>query len=164
MTTTEQLDWCDRVGDYFASNAGLPLITGRTMAWLMICEPSEQSPADISAALSVSRASLTSSLGTLVASGLVRRISRSGSRARFYRIVDDAWGVALRQRLHSMGAFVSLIEAGQHLSDRGNSRLHAVEEVYRWFAEEIEPLWQRWEDRRAPVQSSADEDSREEGA
>ena len=164
MTTKEQLDWCDRVGEYFSTNAGLPSITGRTMAWLMICEPSEQSPADISAALSVSRASLTTSLGTLTASGLVRRISRPGSRARYYRSVEEAWSVALRQRLQSIGAFVALVEAGQRLSVSGNTRLRAVEDVYRWFAEEIEPLWQRWEELRSLAHRSTAVGDREERA
>ena len=82
--TVEQLAWCDRVAEYFAVNAGLPPITGRTMAWLMICDPAEQSPADLSGALGVSRASLTSTLRLLLASGLVRRSTRRGTRATYF--------------------------------------------------------------------------------
>jgi DNA-binding transcriptional ArsR family regulator len=151
MPTDEEVAWCDRVAEYFAVNAAMPPITGRTMAWLMICDPAEQSPADLSAALGVSRASLTSTLRLLTSSGLVRRSTRRGSRATYYRIVDEAWAAALRHRMHTLGVFISLVEAGQHLvgtDPARSSRLHAVDEVYRWFADEIEPLWQRWETRR----------------
>lgn len=151
LASDEQLAWCDRVADYFALNAGLPPITGRTMAWLMICDPPEQSPSDLSEALGVSRASLTSTLRLLQASGLVRRSTRPGSRATYYRVVNEAWAVALRTRLRSLGAFVELVEDGRRLvgdDPASASRLGAVDEVYRWFADEIGPLWERWEDRR----------------
>lgn len=146
------MDWCDRVGAYFAQNAGLAPITGRVMAWLMICDPAEQSPAELSAALGVSRASLTSTLRILIITGLVRRSTRPGSRASFYRVVDEAWAAALRQRMLSLGAFLDLVEAGRKLvgpDPEHASRLDAAGEVYRWFAEEIEPLWERFEARRA---------------
>ncbi len=152
LPSPAELAWCDRVADYFAQNAGLAPITGRTMAWLMICDPAEQSPAELSAALGMSRASLTSTLRLLTVTGLVRRSSRPGSRASYYRIVDEAWGAALRQRMQSLGAFLDLVEAGQKLVGAGParaSRLGAADEVYRWFAEEIEPLWERFEARRA---------------
>ena len=157
--TVEQLAWCDRVAEYFAVNAGLPPITGRTMAWLMICDPAEQSPADLSEALGVSRASLTSTLRLLLASGLVRRSTRRGTRATYYRVVDEAWAVALRNRLRSLSAFIQLVEAGQRLvgpDPEQASRLRAVDDVYRWFADEIEPLWERWEARRRGREGAAD--------
>jgi hypothetical protein len=152
LPTPEERAWCDRVADYFALNGGLPPITGRTMAWLMICDPAEQTPADISAATGASRASLTASLRLLTSSGLVRRISRAGSRAAYYRIVDEAWSQALRQRFASLASFVALIEAGQELvgADPARAkRLGAADQVYRWFAESIGPLWDRWESRQS---------------
>lgn len=153
----EVLAWCDRAADYFMRSSGLAPITARTAAWLMICDPPEQSAADLAEAVEASRASLTSTLRELVAAGLVRKSVRPGHRTAYYRIVDDAWASALRARFGFLASFVGLVREGQKLVGddpvRG-SRLVAADEVYSWLAEEIEPLWQRWEATRAPREDS----------
>ena len=42
-------------------------------------------------AIGASRASLTTNMRLLIASGLVRRLTRSGGRTAYYRIDDDMW-------------------------------------------------------------------------
>ena len=46
--------WIEQVAEFFARQEGLPPITGRILGWLMICEPPEQSAAEIAAAGSAS--------------------------------------------------------------------------------------------------------------
>ena len=36
-------DWMERVANFFVDENGLPPITGRALAWLLICDPAEQS-------------------------------------------------------------------------------------------------------------------------
>ena len=50
--------WVERVASFFHDRYGLPPITGRILGWLMICEPPEQSAADIAHGIGASRASL----------------------------------------------------------------------------------------------------------
>jgi DNA-binding MarR family transcriptional regulator len=130
------LDWAARVGDFFEANYGMPPITGRIVGWLLICEPAEQSAAEIAAAIKASRASLTSNLRILIATGLVRRIRRAGERAAVYRIDDDAWETVIRRRMASLAAIDSLTLEGLRLVGPGSERagrLQATHDTFAWF-------------------------------
>ena len=82
--------WVERAATFFSQRYGLPPITGRILGWLMICDPPEQSAGDIAEAIGASRASLTTNMRLLTATGLVHRLTRSGGRTAYYRIDDDA--------------------------------------------------------------------------
>jgi hypothetical protein len=129
------LAWVERVSAFFARQEGLPPITGRILGWLMICEPAEQSAADIAAGIKASRASMTANIRYLTATGLVRRYTRAGDRTAYYRLDDQAWKTAVRQRIEGMSAFEDVLDQGLHLigpdTDRA-SRLRAAQEVYHW--------------------------------
>jgi hypothetical protein len=126
--------WIEQVAEFFARQEGLPPITGRILGWLMICEPPEQSAAEIAAAIKASRASMTSNIRTLIAVGLIRRRTRAGDRTAYYRIDDDAWEVAVRRRIEGMVEFENITAQGLALigedTDRA-SRLRAAYDVYR---------------------------------
>ncbi|HSR80620.1 MAG TPA: MarR family transcriptional regulator, partial [Hyphomicrobiaceae bacterium] len=104
------LSWVERVATFFAEHYGLPPITGRILGWLMICNPPEQSPAQIAAAIGASRASLTTNIRLLIASGLVHRLTRAGGRTTYYRIDDDTWEKVIRRRIASMMSFGALTQ------------------------------------------------------
>ncbi|BBY31793.1 GbsR/MarR family transcriptional regulator [Mycolicibacterium sediminis] len=131
---TRTLEWIEQVAEFFTRQEGLPPITGRILGWLMICEPPEQSAADIAGAIKASRASMTSNIRTLIAVGLIRRRTRAGERTAYYRIDDDAWEAAVRRRIEGMVEFEGITARGLTLvgadSDRA-SRLHAAYDVYR---------------------------------
>ena len=99
------LGWVERVATFFADHYGLPPITGRILGWLMICDPQEQSPAEIAEAIGASRASLTTNMRLLIASGLVHRLTRPGGRTAYYRIDNDIWEQIIRRRVASMMSF-----------------------------------------------------------
>src|SRR6516225_10258601 len=106
------LAWVERVATFFAEHYGLPPITGRILGWLMICDPPEQSPAQIAEAIGASRASLTTNMRLLIASGLVQRLTRPGGRTAYYRIDDDMWQKVIQRRIASMISFGELARDG----------------------------------------------------
>jgi hypothetical protein len=133
-----EMAWIEQVANFFADQEGLPPITGRILGWLMICEPAEQSAADIATAIKASRASMTSNIRTLMAVGLIRRRTRAGERTSYYRIDDDAWEAAVRRRIEGMVKFENIAADGLQLVGPETpraSRLHAAYNVYRWVAE-----------------------------
>ena len=73
-------DWMERVANFFVDENGLPPITGRALAWLLICDPAEQSAGEIAKAIGASRASLTTTMRVLTTVGIARRRSRPGGR------------------------------------------------------------------------------------
>ena len=130
------LAWVERVGDFFAANYGMPPITGRIVGWLLICDPPEQSAAEIAAAIRASRASLTTNMRGLTAAGLARRFRRAGERTAYYRIDDDAWETVIRRRMASIADIEGLTEAGVRLIGPASARagrLRATHEIFAWF-------------------------------
>jgi DNA-binding transcriptional regulator GbsR (MarR family) len=134
------LTWVERVATFFAEQYGLPPITGRIFAWLMVCDPPEQSGAEIAAAIGASRASISTNMRLLTGAGFVRRSSRPGSRTTYFRIDDDAWENVTRRRLASIASFREV--AGEGLDLLGPetaraARLRAAYEIYDWFAQVV---------------------------
>jgi DNA-binding transcriptional ArsR family regulator len=133
-------NWVERVATFFCERYGLPPITGRILGWLMICDPPEQSAADIADAIDASRASLTTNMRLLTGGGLVHRMTRSGGRTAYYRIDDDAWERVIRQRVESMMAFGKIADEGIDLVGRAGSRatrIRAARDFFQWAAERL---------------------------
>jgi predicted transcriptional regulator len=131
------LAWVERVATFFAEHYGLPPITGRILGWLMICDPPEQSPAQIAEAINASRASLTTNMRLLIASGLVQRLTRSGGRTAYYRIDNDMWQKVIQRRIASMMSFGEITRDGVALlgADRPRAaRIRAAHHFFEWMA------------------------------
>ncbi len=133
----QELIWVERVASHFAEKNGLPLITGRILGWLLICDPAEQSAGVIAEAIGASRASITTGMRLLTATQLVRSLTRPGDRTIYYRIDDDSWEKMIRRRLESIAAFREVTREGMDLvgakSPRA-SRIRAAHEIYEWAA------------------------------
>jgi DNA-binding transcriptional regulator GbsR (MarR family) len=131
------LAWAERVATFFAEHYGLPPITGRILGWLMICDPAEQSAGEIAAAIGASRASLTTNMRLLIGSGLVRRLTRPGGRATYYRIDDGMWDAVIRRRIASMMSFSRITLEGMELVGPDTARaarLRAAHDFFDWMA------------------------------
>ena len=125
--------WIERVAMFFAEHFGLPPITGRVVGWLLICEPAEQSAGEIAAAIHASRASLTTAMRFLLASGLVRRLTRPGSRTTYYRIDDEIWRTIVERRIASLTSFSRITLDGMALVGRGSPRAKRLLAAHRFF-------------------------------
>jgi DNA-binding MarR family transcriptional regulator len=131
------LPWVERVAGFLAHEYGLPPITGRILGWLMVCDPPEQSGAEIGAAIGASRASISTSMRLLMGSGLILRSTRPASRTTYYRLDDDAWERVTRHRLATIASFREILREGMELVGPRTaraSRLRAAYDVYDWFS------------------------------
>jgi DNA-binding MarR family transcriptional regulator len=132
--------WIERVTSYFGESYGLPPITGRILAWLMICDPPEQSGAQIAEATGASRASISTNVRLLVETGLVQRSTRPGERTTYYRMHDNAWETVVRRRLESMATFRELAREGIELLGPGSpcaARLTTTSEFFDRVADAL---------------------------
>jgi DNA-binding transcriptional ArsR family regulator len=142
--------WIGDITDYFVRR-GWPPITARTLAWLTVCDPPEQSPAQIAEAVQASRGSLTSTLRVLSTAGLIRSVSRAGDRSTYYRVAENAWANSWHEQLAGLKAFADLAGEGMDILGADSPRAARVRnayELYRFLIDEAEPLWRRWEARR----------------
>lgn len=68
----------------FLSSLGMTPMAGRMWGWLLICEPAEQTAADIAEALQASRGAISGTARLLATSGLIRRSTRRGDRREYF--------------------------------------------------------------------------------
>src|SRR5450755_1517369 len=125
--------WVERVATFFAEHYGLPPITGRILGWLMICETPEQSAGEIAEAIGASRASLTTNMRFLTASGFVRRLTRPGGRTTYYCVDDDVWDTIIRRRIASMMSFSKITKDGMSLIGADTPRATRLRAAHRFF-------------------------------
>ncbi|PRX97654.1 GbsR/MarR family transcriptional regulator [Allonocardiopsis opalescens] len=137
MADDERLrEWAEQVAMYLARD-GVPPIAGRILGRLMVCDPPEQSAAQLSAAIGASRASLTMNLRLLTGMGFLTWRTRPGDRTMYYRMADDAWQAVVRKQIAGIAAFLDVTRQGLDLlgpeSDRA-ARVRQAHDTYAWMA------------------------------
>ncbi|MET8000201.1 GbsR/MarR family transcriptional regulator [Nonomuraea glycinis] len=150
--TSAELDFVDDVAAFFTEE-GLPYIAGRVVGWLLICDPAEQSAAQLASALLISRSSISSTMRLLTPSGLVTGFRKRGERQEYFRIAEDGWSRMLAARYAKTSAFREVTERGLAVlagaAPERTARLAGVAELYRFLEAELPALWTRWEQHRA---------------
>lgn len=137
--------WMERMAAHLVAE-GIPLIGGRILAYLLVCDPEERTAAELSEELEASTGSVSTNLKLLVNSGLVVRTTRRGRQAAQYRADAPAWANLIRRRLDALAGLRSLSASGLRLlsgDPHRALRLRTVDEFQGWFAGEIPELWDR---------------------
>ncbi|WP_327120678.1 hypothetical protein OHB12_17040 [Nocardia sp. NBC_01730] len=126
------MDWVERLA-MFLTQDGVPPIAGRCLGWLMVCDPPEQSAAQIGVAISASRGSLTTNLRVLMAMGFVNKRMRAGERTAYYRVDDNAWEKVVQRQVASLASFRDLAADGMALLGSGSARSARIQEAHDTF-------------------------------
>jgi len=147
-----QADFVEAVGQHLAAQ-GLPRMAGRIWAWLLICDPPQQSAAQLAEQLQASRGSISDSARLLSSAGLISRTTRPGDRREYFSVPPGAVATLMQARLPSVVAMRRLMDAGLSLlEDRPadqRARLHEVRDVYAFFERELPAMLERFQRERA---------------
>ncbi|HET7182830.1 MAG TPA: MarR family transcriptional regulator [Candidatus Limnocylindrales bacterium] len=81
--TSGEGQFVEEMGQFLAS-LGMTPMAGRMWGWLLICDPPEQTAADIAEALHASRGAISGTARLLATSGLIRRTTRRGDRREYF--------------------------------------------------------------------------------
>ena len=87
--TPGESEFVEEMGRFLAS-LGMTPMAGRMWGWLLICEPTEQTAADIAEALQASRGAISGTARILANAGLVRRSTRPGDRREYFSAPAEA--------------------------------------------------------------------------
>ena len=87
--TPGESDFVEEMGQFLAS-LGMTPMAGRMWGWLLICEPPEQTAAEIAEALHASRGAISGTARLLANAGLVRRSTRPGDRREYFSAPAEA--------------------------------------------------------------------------
>lgn len=80
MPTDAEITFADHTGRLFARRYAMAPMVGRLLGYLMICDPSEQSIAELADALLASRSAIAGAAKTLEQLHMVRRSRAAGDR------------------------------------------------------------------------------------
>jgi DNA-binding transcriptional regulator GbsR (MarR family) len=86
VPTDAELTFADHMGRFCARRYALPPMVGRLLGYLAVCDPPEQSIAELADALLASRSAITGAVKTLESSHGVRRTRAAGQRMDRVRI------------------------------------------------------------------------------
>ncbi len=132
----------------FLAGLGMTPMAGRMWGWLLICDPPEQTAADIAEALQASRGAISGTARILATSGLIRRGTHPGDRREYFSAPPEA--------LESMiGSAASIYRQMRTIAERGlaattdrspqaRARLEEFRDVMAFVEEEVPALIDRF--------------------
>jgi predicted ArsR family transcriptional regulator len=159
MATDAELAFADRFGRFFARQYGLPPVTGRLLGWLLICDPPEQTAAEIAEALQTSRSAVGGAIASLENQGMVRRTRAAGERADRVSFHPDA-DVQGLESPEEYGALLAMARHGlEVLRDAPparRARLLWAAAFYEFLLERLPALAAEWRARRDALRASGE--------
>jgi DNA-binding MarR family transcriptional regulator len=159
MPTDAEITFADHAGRLFAHRYGMAPMVGRLLGYLAVCEPREQSIAELAEALLASRSAIAGAVSALENLGYIRRSRAAGERMDRVRI--DLTGP------RAMGFDISEYQEQANLAREGLEMLadaspgrRAVLLEWAAFAdflvERLPILEQEWKDRREALRAAGD--------
>jgi DNA-binding transcriptional regulator GbsR (MarR family) len=149
VLSEEKARFVESMGRYF-EQFGISRIGGRILGLLMLAEE-PLSLDDMATTLSVSRASISTNIRLLTASGLAQLVTKTGDRRDYYRFTDDAWGHSLSIEMKSLiplrrmvARALAALEPDDHMA---RAQLEDAVDFCDFFIEEHQRIIARWRER-----------------
>ena len=141
MEPHDERRYAEEVGVALAQMGTTPAF-GKLLGWLLICDPPQQTSTQMSEALELSKASVSTGMRLLEKSGLVRRVP-SGGRGHAYEMHRDAFVRAIDPTA-KMRVFIDLMSRGIDLVGDEDAprarRLRHTRDFYTFMAERTPAL------------------------
>ena len=129
----EEAEFVERWSRILAAE-GLPPVAGRLWAWLLVCEPVEQSVDEICEAIGASRGAISGAVRWLEPSGLIHRTRRRGDRRDYWSTTPDAMIRVIENRQRQMRPSLDTLEAAlAALADRSPGSLQRLRDVHELY-------------------------------
>ncbi|MBI2781493.1 MAG: MarR family transcriptional regulator [Chloroflexi bacterium] len=125
----------------FLGSLGMTPMSGRMWGWLLICEPAEQTAAEIAEALQASRGAISGTARLLATSGLIRRSTRGGDRREYFSAPPEGLDSLLGSAAGIYRQMRTIAERGlEAVSDRSvesRTRLQEFHDVMAFVEREV---------------------------
>jgi DNA-binding transcriptional regulator GbsR (MarR family) len=133
----------EELGVMLELEAGTPRMVGRVLGWLLICDPPEQSAAEVAERLQASKGSISTATRVLLRLGFIERVRIRGERFDRFRARPESWDqffwrqeqFAAPRRVLALG----LEALGDEPSER-RRRLEELDHLYAWWEERLPEL------------------------
>ena len=159
MPRDEEVTFADHAGRFYARRYAYPPMVGRVLGYLLVCEPRDQTIAELSEALLASRSAITGALNVLERIAAVRRSRAAGERMDRVRI-DFSSAQAQGFDITEYQELGDLAREGlEVLSDASPERRAELLELAAFadfLVEGTQALRHQWEARRDALRASGE--------
>jgi DNA-binding transcriptional regulator GbsR (MarR family) len=159
MMTESESAFVEEMGQALASYGMTPM-AGRMWGWLLICDPPEQTAADLAEALQASRGTISGTARMLATAGMIRRTKRGGDRREFFSAPPEVFDQFLRSADGIYRHFRAIAERGlAAIEDRpaaAKARLEEFRDVYAFMEQEVPAVVDRFLRERAGLAGRKD--------
>ena len=159
VLTPAQSAFIEEMGQFFGGYGMTPM-AGRMWGWLLLCDPPEQTAAEIAEALQASRGAISGTARILASAGFISRTTRRGDRREYFSSPPEA----LDSMLSNAGViYRRLREIAEHgLAAAGNSasaeaRLREFHDVVSFIELELPQVIDRFLRERAAARLESSE-------
>jgi hypothetical protein len=133
----------EELGMQFELEAAAPRMLGRVLGWLLVCDPPEQSAAELAERLQASKGSISTATRLLLRMGMIERVRLRGERFDRFSARPEAWDEYL-WREEQFSAPRRVLRLGlQALGDEPaarRARLEELDSIYAWWERRIPQL------------------------
>jgi MarR family len=160
--TDDEMSFVNQTGRFWARYYSAAPMTGRIAGWLLICDPPEQTAAEIAAALGVSRSAVGTAIGELERWRIVERIRLPGERADHVRMVPDFPMQSLETADEYAGLSAICRQGLQAIAGSPPERKARLEEMVAFadfLLERMPQLAVEWRERRKALRPDREENS-----
>lgn len=157
MPTDDELTFADHVGRFYARRYSFPPMVGRLLGYLMVCDPREQTIAELADALLASRSAITNAVKVIESLHLVERSRAAGERVDRVRLQmrsSQALGMDVAEYEELRGLAHEGLGVLEGAPPARQATLLEVSAFADFLVEEIPRLHERWERRRAELVAS----------
>ncbi len=145
--TSETNNYIERWGMLFEV-LGATRMMGKILGWLLICDPPEQSAADIAIAVNASAGTVSTTTRTLIQASMIEKVGIPGKRSAHFRVKPGMWGNLMKTRLQSIQFMEQLANEGLDVfpnpDGEPNIRLREVGSYCRFVGEQFPKLFDSW--------------------
>lgn len=143
VLSEDQKNFIDRLGFYYESH-GIPKIGGRILGYIILRD-SPISAENLSTALDISRASVSTNLRLLINYGLIEKTAVQRGRTDYYVMAESAWENALTTRMNGFSTLMNILDSGPNID---NSSAKEMREWCQLMYSAHEKARDEWKNRR----------------
>jgi hypothetical protein len=159
MPRDEEITFADHLGRFYARRYAYPPMVGRVLGYLLVCDPPDQTIAELSDALLASRSAITGALDVLERTDAIRRSRAAGERMDRVRVdlsspQSRGFDISEYQELGDLAR-----EGLQVLADAPPERRATLEGMVAfadWLVDRIRALQQEWEAHSDALRASGE--------
>ena len=159
MPRDEEITFADHLGRHYARRYAYPPMAGRVLGYLLVCDPPDQTIAELSDALLASRSAVTGALDVLERTDSIRRSRAAGQRMDRVRVDLSS----AQSRGFDFSEYQDLADLAREglevLRDASPERRATLMELAAfadWLVERTRALQDEWEAHRETLRASGE--------